>query len=84
MPQTRSPQTFQLHLELRGLDLSRFVEKVARGALSVLPPELQERYLEQARLAVEEILRQHVVAFDTCGLSSLCQDSEPYDPWPPR
>lgn len=82
MSRTRSPQTFQLHLELKGLDLAHFVDKVTQSALSVLPPELQERFLPEARLAVEEVLREHIVAFDTCGLSSFCQDSEPYDPWP--
>lgn len=82
MAGARSPSAFQLHVDLQGLSLPELVDRVARAALAALPPEMQRSYLEPARAEVEKVLRQHIVAFDTCGLSAICGDSEPFDPWP--
>ena len=82
MASARSSSAFQLHVDLRGLSLLDLVDRVARAALAVLPEDSQARYLEAARRQVEAVLRDHIVAFDTCGLSAICQDSEPFDPWP--
>ena len=83
MAPTRSASAYQLHVELHGLTLTDLVEKVAQRALLALPPHEREQYLNAARREVEAVLREHIVAFDTCGLSAICGDSEPYDPWPP-
>ena len=77
----------QYHLKLDDPDLLVFVRHVTnrawRGIAPQLPAEARsaETYLTKRR-AIEEELREHVVGMDLCGLSTVCVESEEYDPWP--
>ncbi|MEW6044872.1 MAG: hypothetical protein AB1609_00080 [Bacillota bacterium] len=82
MAAVRSPSTYQLHLDLGGLTLAELVDVVVEQALLPLPEADRRRYLPQVRANVERVLRKHVVAYDACGMGSICRDSERYDPWP--
>ncbi|MBE3597389.1 MAG: hypothetical protein IMX02_00775 [Limnochordaceae bacterium] len=82
MAAVRTRSTYQLHVELGGLTLMELVDEVAEQALLALPESERRRYLPEVRARVEQVLRRHIVAYDTCGLGSLCQDGEPFDPWP--
>lgn len=84
MAPARAPSTYQLHVELAGLTLTELVDEVVDQALLALPHDDRRRYLDEARSRVERVLRRHIVAFDTCGMGSLCQDSARYDPWLPE
>lgn len=79
VPALEGQASLQLHVKLDGRSLEDMVEEVAQAAWQasgqtgpMLPP---------VREAVREALRQYVVAMDVCGLSSVCQESEEYDPW---
>lgn len=82
MPTVRAPDVKQLHVDLGGLTLPELVEIVVEQALLPLPEADRRRYLPQARQNVERVLRRHIVAYDMCGMSTVCQSSEPFDPWP--
>lgn len=82
MSSVRAPSVHQLHVDLSGLTLPELVDIVAEQALLPLPEADRRRYLPQVRENVERVLRKHIVAYDVCGMASVCQSSEPFDPWP--
>lgn len=79
VPAAEDQASLQLHVKLDGRSLEDMVEEVtlaawrASGRTGSAGPEVQE--------AVRKTLRRYVVAMDVCGLASICQESEEYDPW---
>ncbi|MGE5591102.1 MAG: hypothetical protein ACM3ZA_10875 [Bacillota bacterium] len=79
VPASEGQAALQLHVKLDGRTLEDMVEEVARAAWQAsgqtgpVLPEVHE--------AVRDALRHYVVAMDICGLASVCQESEEYDPW---
>ncbi len=79
VPTVEGQASLQLHVKLVGRSLENMVDEVALAAWLALGrtgsvgPEVRE--------AVREVLRRYVVAMDVCGLASVCQESEEYDPW---
>ena len=83
MASVRAPSVHQLHLDLGGLTLTELVDIVAEQAVLPLPADDRRRYLPQVRANVERVLRKHIVAYDLCGMASICRSGAPFDPWPP-
>lgn len=72
-------RNLQLHVWLNGRSLDDMVDDVARGAWAA--SGRSGAVAPEVRQAVRDALRRYVVGMDVCGLSSLCQESEEYDPW---
>lgn len=71
-----------LHLDLGDRSLNQFIDQLSATAYRAYPeaPRSIEAY-RAVREAVDTYMKGVVVAYDACGLSNLCHEAEPYDPW---
>ncbi len=81
-PDRRSLESRRLHLRLTADELPWLVREVSRRALlGYLGREPSDAEIAAALPEVEKLLRQVITAYDLCGLTTLCWESEEYDPW---
>lgn len=77
----------QLHVRPGEGGLEGMVDRVARRAFRAVreAPAGDALALYGAlRGAIRAALREHIVAFDICGFSTLCRDATEIDPWEGR
>lgn len=74
----------QLHVRPGEGGLEGMVDRIARRAFRAVreaPAGNAIATYGALRLAVKAALKEHVIAYDICGLSSLCHDATEIDPW---
>lgn len=72
----------QLHVKVGARGLDGLVEDVAREiAEGVRGDGYPKIPLPAMKRAVRKSLSRRITAFDLCGLSSVCWDSQEFDPW---
>lgn len=81
-PGERIPTRMQLHLLVECKRLPEVVEEIASAVLNSLGLDPNdEETMRKASLAVEEVMRRYVMAFEWCGFTVFCQEAKGYDPW---
>lgn len=71
-----------LHVDLNGRSLAEFIDTLSAVAYKAYPDGPRNIAAYRAvRAAIIEELRKVLVAYDTCGLSSMCTQGEASDPW---
>lgn len=78
----RIPTRMQLHLLVECKRLPEVVNEIAAAVLQSLglDPD-DEEAMKKASLAVEDVMRRYVMAFEWCGFTVFCQEAKGYDPW---
>jgi hypothetical protein len=77
-------RTQRLHLKLEDMDLQGLVDELTTATWKALyhgEPDHSFANYQNLREALEAVLRRHVVAFDLCGLATICQEATEIDPW---
>lgn len=78
----RTPPKMQLHLLVECKRLPEVVNEIATAVLQSLGLDPNdEETMKKASLAVEEVMRRYVMAFEWCGFTVFCQEAKGYDPW---
>lgn len=81
---TQQLQTQRLHLKLEDMDLQDMVDELTTTVWKVMyngEPNRSLANYQNLREALESVLRQHVVAFDICGLAAVCREATEINPW---
>ena len=82
--ESRRLQTQRLHLKLEDMDLQGMVDELTTTAWKMIyngEPDHALANYQNLREALESVLRQHVVAFDICGLAAVCREATEINPW---
>lgn len=77
-------QTQRLHLKLENMNLQDMVDELTTTTWKVIysgEPDHALANYQRLRQALESVLRRHVVAFDICGLATICHEATEIDPW---
>lgn len=78
----RIPTRMQLHLLVECRRLPEVVDEIATAVVNSLGLDPNdEETMKKASLAVEEVMRKYVLAFEWCGFTVFCQEARCYDPW---
>ncbi|MEZ8217758.1 hypothetical protein [Fervidibacter sacchari] len=78
----RIPTRMQLHLLVECKRLPEVVDEIATAVLNSLGLDPNdEETMKKATVAVEEVMRKYVMAFEWCGFTVFCQEAKGYDPW---
>ncbi|MCX7968349.1 MAG: hypothetical protein N3B10_07655 [Armatimonadetes bacterium] len=77
-----TPPKMQLHLLVECKRLPEVVNEIATAVLQSLGIDPNdEEAMKKASLAIEEVMRRYVMAFEWCGFTVFCQEAKGYDPW---
>lgn len=72
----------QLHVKVDERGLEGLLEDVAREMAAAVRDDGYARIpLPAVKRALRQSLSSRIVAFDLCGLSSVCWETEEFDPW---
>ena len=77
-------QTQRLHLKLQDMNLQGMIDELTSTVWRTIYTGEPDRSLgnyHNLREAIEAVLRRHVVSFDVCGLSTICQEATETNPW---
>ncbi len=77
-------QTQRLHIKLQDMDLQDLVDELATATWKALyrgEPDHSFANYQNLREALESVLRRRIVAFDICGLATICQEATEIDAW---
>jgi hypothetical protein len=77
-------RTQRLHIKLEDMNLQDLVDELTTATWKAIyrgEPDHSFANYQNLREALESVLRRHVVAFDICGLATVCQEATEINPW---
>ncbi|MCI0695087.1 hypothetical protein L0337_24135 [candidate division KSB1 bacterium] len=76
-------RTQRLHIKLEDMDLQGLVDELTTATWKAIyrgEPDHSFANYQNLREALESVLSRHIVAFDLCGLATVCQEATEIDP----